>query len=110
MKTKIILFFLFITLFCSYTLAEESSVHKVEQGECPAPKSKIVVFVLSIMLGTLGVDRFYTGYILLGILKLLITFLSFGLFGWIWWLIDFVLILDGTWNAEKSGCKFKRDF
>jgi len=43
--------------------------------------------ILSIFLGGLGIDRFYLGYTLLGILKLI----TGGFFG-IWWLIDIVLI------------------
>jgi len=47
----------------------------------------LTTLLLSIFLGTLGVDRFYMGYIGLGILKLL----TFGGCG-IWWLIDVILI------------------
>ena len=50
-------------------------------------KSKIVALLLSIFLGELGIDRFYLGYIGLGILKL-ITFGGFG----IWYFIDIILI------------------
>ena len=46
-----------------------------------------VTLVLSILFGSLGVDRFMMGQIGLGILKL-ITFGGFG----IWWLIDVILI------------------
>lgn len=43
--------------------------------------------LLSIFLGWLGIDRFYLGWMGLGVLKLL----TFGGFG-IWWLIDVILI------------------
>ena len=50
-------------------------------------KNWIAGLLLSILVGSLGVDRFYMGYIGLGILKL-ITLGGFG----IWWLIDLILI------------------
>lgn len=50
-------------------------------------KEWLIALLLSIFLGPLGIDRFYLGYIGLGILKLL----TFGGCG-IWWLIDLILI------------------
>jgi TM2 domain-containing membrane protein YozV len=47
----------------------------------------VLALVLSILLGSLGVDRFLMGKIGTGILKL-ITFGGLG----IWWLIDVILI------------------
>ena len=47
----------------------------------------ILVLIISILFGSLGVDRFLMGKVGTGILKL-ITFGGFG----IWWLIDLVLI------------------
>ena len=55
----------------------------------PVKKDKnwIAALLLSILIGGLGIDRFYMGYIGLGILKL-ITLGGFG----VWWLIDLILI------------------
>lgn len=50
-------------------------------------KNWIAALLLSILVGSLGVDRFYMGYVGLGILKL-ITLGGFG----IWWLIDLILV------------------
>ncbi len=56
-----------------------------------APKDWLAALLLSVFLGTLGVDRFYLGHVGLGIGKLL----TFGGCG-IWWLIDVILIATGS--------------
>ena len=61
------------------------------------PRNFLVALLLSIFLGTLGIDRFYLGKIGTGILKL-ITAGGFG----IWWLIDIILIATGT-MTDKWG-------
>jgi len=59
-------------------------------------KDWLTTLLLSIFLGQLGVDRFYLGYIGLGVLKLL----TGGGCG-IWWLVDVILIAtDGLKDAK----------
>jgi TM2 domain-containing membrane protein YozV len=60
-------------------------------------KNKTTTLIISILLGELGIDRFYLGYIGLGILKL-ITAGGFG----IWWLIDIILIATGKLKTAKG--------
>ncbi|HOG45612.1 MAG TPA: TM2 domain-containing protein [Anaerolineae bacterium] len=60
-------------------------------------KNKTTTLILSILLGTLGVDRFYLGYTGLGILKL-ITLGGVG----VWWLIDVIMIATGKLNDAKG--------
>jgi TM2 domain-containing membrane protein YozV len=59
-------------------------------------RSWMLAVLLSVFLGTLGIDRFYLGYTGLGVLKLL-TCGGFGL----WWVIDAVmLVVNGLPDAQ----------
>lgn len=55
-------------------------------------KSKIAAGLLGIFLGGLGVGRFYTGHIGLGVAQLVVTLVTFG-FGSLWGFIDGIIML-----------------
>jgi hypothetical protein len=61
-------------------------------GGAISPKSRTVASILGFFLGGLGVDRFYLGNIGMGVAKLLVGWLTFG----IWPLIDWIVILAGS--------------
>ncbi|HEL9645106.1 TPA: TM2 domain-containing protein [Streptococcus suis] len=59
-------------------------------------KSPTTALIFSILLGSFGADRFYIGQIGLGVAKLLLSWLTFG----IWVLVDWFLIMGATKKAN----------
>ncbi|KAI8847754.1 hypothetical protein BC829DRAFT_232883 [Chytridium lagenaria] len=74
------------------------SPHNPDGTHCESERNYVVALILSGVFGTLGIDRFYLGYVLLGILKL-VTGGGFG----IWWVIDFILIAVNA-IPDSNGC------
>jgi TM2 domain-containing membrane protein YozV len=64
-------------------------------GRPLSDKSKLAAGLLQIFLGGFGVGRFYLGYTTIGLLQILVTWLTCGA-GAIWPLIDGVMILIGN--------------
>ena len=56
-------------------------------------KDWLITLILSIVVGGFGIDRFYTGSVLLGILKL-VTLGGLG----VWWLIDLIMLVTGNYK------------
>ncbi|AWW43097.1 hypothetical protein ADL00_15840 [Streptomyces sp. AS58] len=68
------------------------------QGRPFSDKSKIIAGILQILLGPLGVGRFYVGSVGIGVAQLL----TCGGLG-IWSLIDGILYLTGNDRTDKQG-------
>lgn len=60
-------------------------------------KDFVVLVLLSVLVGGLGIDRFYLGKIGTGILKL-VTLGGLG----IWWLVDLVIIVMGKMTDSEG--------
>jgi TM2 domain-containing membrane protein YozV len=69
-------------------------------------KSRVAAGVLGIVLGGLGVHRFYLGYVGIGIAQIAVTLVTCGL-GWVWGFIEGILILTGTINKDAKGQPLK---
>ena len=60
-------------------------------------KDWLTTLLLCIFLGFLGVHRFYTGHIVIGLIQLF----TFGGCG-IWWLIDLIMIATGSFTDSNG--------
>lgn len=68
-----------------------------------SPKSRLVAFLLCLFLGVIGFHRFYVGKIGTGIIMILLMFTGIGE---IWLLIDFIMIIVGSFT-DKDGLRLK---
>lgn len=69
-------------------------------GRPYSDKQKLIAGLLQILVGGLGIGRFYTGHTGIGIAQLVVTLFTCGL-GAIWGLVDGILILvNGGTDAQ----------
>lgn len=65
-------------------------------------KSRIAAGILGIVLGGLGIHRFYLGYIGIGIAQIAVTLVTCGI-GALWGFIEGILILTGSIDKDAKG-------
>jgi TM2 domain-containing membrane protein YozV len=88
-----------------------------QQGYAPGPygqpyapqKSRVVAGILGILLGSLGIHRFYLGFTTIGIIQILMStvlaFLTFGLSAvaaTVWGLVEGIMILVGAQQFQRD--------
>lgn len=72
-------------------------------------KSKIVAGILGVLVGALGIHRFYLGYIGIGIVQIILTILTGGIAS-LWGFIEGILILCGTGiTTDADGIPLSND-
>ena len=76
------------------SIPSPTNINQPTQNE---PKEWLVTLLLCFFVGVLGIHRFYTGHIGIGVAQLL----TFGGCG-IWALIDFILILVGSYKDAEG--------
>lgn len=92
---------------CSNCSANQNAADSTIQN---ASKSRLVVGLIGIFLGTLGIHNFILGYTNKGITQLLLTVIGSaltcgiaGLVVWIWTIVESVQILTGEISCDAHG-------
>lgn len=65
------------------------------------PQSRLVVGLLGIFLGGFGVHRFLLGYTTIGIIQIVVTFITCGIGAW-WGLIEGIMVLAKSPSFERD--------
>ena len=73
-------------------------------GQPLSDKTKLMAGLLSILLGSFGVGRFYLGYVGLGIAQIACSCIGVG---WIWGVIEGIMILANNSIPDSDGRKLR---
>ena len=65
-------------------------------------RSRIAAGILGLLLGWLGIHRFYLGSIGVGIIQIIVTFVTFG-FGGLWGFVEGIIIISGASWRDSDG-------
>jgi len=75
-----------------------------QQKKCTSGVNKLALLLMTIFVGALGVNYFVTGYIGMGVGKLIVSICTWGAGATIWNLVDIIFIATSDiWNA-RDGC------
>jgi TM2 domain-containing membrane protein YozV len=72
-------------------------------GQIPGAEKKLVAGILAILLGQLGIHKFYLGYQKTGIIMLLVSLLTCGIGAAVMWVIG---IIEGITYLMKTDQEF----
>ena len=70
-------------------------------------KSRLTAGLLQLFIGSFGIGRFYLGYTGIGIAQIAVSAVTCGIGGFIWGLIDGILILNGKIETDAKGIVLK---
>lgn len=66
-------------------------------------KLRLTAGLLQIMLGSLGIGRFYLGYKTIGALQIAASLITCGVAGVVWGFVDGIMILNGSPDRDAGG-------
>ncbi len=72
-----------------------------------SPKSRLTAGILGILLGGIGVHRFYLGYIGTGIIQIIVTIITLGI-GSLWGFIEGIIIIAGGRWKDAQGLPIRK--
>ena len=82
-----------MVIICLKQVGNSMQAQEMQMQQMNSEKDWVITLILAILVGSLGIDRFYSGSILLGVLKLF-TLGGLGL----WWLVDLIMLVTGNYK------------